>query len=72
MWLIVMRGAVLNVTRSWGRSRSDKRAGLERWAEPMLCGALGPGITSWDMNTMGDLNQKAAWPGDGVGRGKRE
>lgn len=39
---MVQCGIVLNVTRWWVRSISDTRAGLERWAGPVMCGASGP------------------------------
>ena len=48
-----MCGSNLNVTRSQGRSRSYKGAGLERWAGPALQGAsdtdpvLAPGM--WEL-----------------------
>lgn len=48
-----MCGSVLNVTRSQGRNRSDKRAELERWAGPVLCGALDPSLISQDVEATG-------------------
>lgn len=53
-----MCGSVLNVTRSQSRNRSDKRAELERWAGPVLGGALDPSLTSQDVKATGGFNQR--------------
>lgn len=43
-----MWGSVLKATRSQGRSRSDRTAGLERWAGPSSCGASDLSVISWN------------------------
>lgn len=35
-----------------------QRAELERWAGPVLCGALDPSLTSQDVEATGGVNQR--------------